>query len=184
MKDRSQPIKEYDRLLQKHIDRKDFVTLERSHGDNLTGFILDFSSAFLLLHLNIDFLPDGYAIVPRDSFDYLRCGRSDRMSKRIYKGERLLETAKVLERPSLKSWPDLFRNLRELDYHVIVECEDQEEPEFFIGPVKKVLKQRVGIQHYNGVGKFDEELTTIAYNDITIIRFGDRYSTIFRKYLK
>ncbi|WP_276483476.1 hypothetical protein [Paraflavitalea pollutisoli] len=185
MKNDKKTIGAYELMMQKHSDRKDFVTLERSWGDNLTGFILGISKDFLLLQIDRDFASDGYAVIPKHGFESLRCNRFDRMSKKIYKGEGGLGASWGLQQPvSLDSWPDLFRSLRALDYHVIVELEDQEEPDFVIGPIKKVLKTLVGVQYYNPEGKLDARTTSIPYSEITIVRFGDRYSTVFRKYLK
>jgi hypothetical protein len=188
MTNRKEEIKKYDNLLQKHIDRKDFVKIYRTFIDreeNISGFILLLSKDFLLLHVDNEFMFDGYAIIPKHKFDSIRCNKYDKTYKKIYKNEGLLSTLYGIDQPiSLKSWQDLFSNLKKLDYHVVVECEDKDEPDFIIGPIKRIYKDKVSIQYYDPTGKLDKKLTTAKYNEITTVKFGDRYSTIFRKYLK
>ena len=188
MTDRKDKIKEYDNVLQKHIDKKDFIKINRTFKDreeNISGFILLFSKDFLLLQVDNEFMLDGYAIIPKHQFDSIRCNKFDKTFRKIYKDEGLLSTLYGIDQTiSLKSWPDLFSNLKKLDYHVVVECEDKDEPDFIIGPIKRIYKDKVSIQYYDPTGKLDNKLTTAKYSEITIVKFGDRYTTIFRKYLK
>ncbi|QEC44017.1 hypothetical protein [Pseudobacter ginsenosidimutans] len=188
MANRKQEIKEYDLMLQKHIDKKDFIKISRTFKDreeNIAGFLLAISKDFLLLQIDNEFLLDGYAIIPKTKFDSIRCNRYEKTLKKIHKKEGHLDSQYgIYQNISIKTWQDLFTDLKKADYHVIVECEDNDEPDFTIGPIKKIYKNKVGIQYYDPTGKLDVELTSVPYNEITIIKFGDRYSTTFRKYLR
>ncbi|WP_315821735.1 hypothetical protein [Paraflavitalea speifideaquila] len=55
---------------------------------------------------------------------------------------------------------------------------------FEIGPIKRIAKNSFQIQYYDPAGVLENKLTTIKYEDITTLKFGDRYSTTFKKYLK
>lgn len=188
MKSNKQKIKDYDVLLQRYIDKKDFVKINRTFKGseiNISGFMLSHSKDFLLLQVDNEFFLDGYAIIPKQQFDSIRCNKYDRAFKKIYKGEGLLNSQYGIEQTiSLKSWQSVFIELKKLDYHIIVECEDKDNPDFIIGPLKKIYKEKVSIQCYDPTGKLDDEPTTVKYSDITIAKFGDRYSTTFRKYLR
>jgi len=188
MTDIKDKIKEYDNVLQKHIDKKDFVKINRTFKDreeNISGFIYLLSKDFLLLQVDNEFMLDGYAIIPKHKFDSIRCNKYDKTFKKIYKDEGLLSTQYGFDKSiSLKSWQDLFSDLKSLDFHVIIECEDKDEPDFIIGPIKRIYKDKVSIQYYDPTGKLDDKPTTVKYNEITIVKFDDRYTTIFRKYLK
>jgi hypothetical protein len=180
--------KAYDVMLKKHISNKDFVRITRTFNaveENVYGFILGISKDFLLIQNELDFLLDGFIIIRKDQFDSLRCNRFDKFHKKILKAEGVFywdyETADSID---LSSWQQLFNNLKKSDYHVTVECEAMDEPNLVIGPVKRVTKDYVGIQYYNPVGQLEAQLTTVKYKDITIVKFGDRYSTTYRKYLK
>ena len=188
MRVRKKKIKDHDLMLQKHIDKKDFVKINRTfqnREENISGFILSISKDFLLLQVDNEFLLDGCAIIRKDKFDSLRCNKFEKTLRKIYKEEGLLDKQYGIPQSiSLKSWQDIFADLKKLDYHVIIECEDKEEPDFVIGPIKRVDKRKVRVQYYDPTGKLDDKLTAIKFDDITIVKFGDRYSTTFRRYLK
>ena len=88
MKDRRKKIKAYDTLLQTHIDKKDFVKIYRTFREKqetISGFILAFSNDFLLLHVDNEFVLNGYAIIRKDQFDSIRCNKYDKTQKKIIK---------------------------------------------------------------------------------------------------
>lgn len=188
MKNIEYKIKEYDILIQRHIVRNDFVRINRTFRDkeaDISGFILLNSKKFLLLQLGNDFLLDGYAIIHIQQFDNIRCNKFDKTFKKIYKKEGILNAKYGIDKKiSLESWQSIFNDLKKLDYHVIVECEDKDEPDFIIGPIIRVNKDKVGIRYYDPTGKLDDKPTSVKYSDITIVTFGDRYSTTFRKHLR
>jgi len=81
-------IKEYDLLLQKYIDNKSFLKINRTicgEEENLSGFLLTMSKNFLLLQLDHDFMLDGYGIIRKDDFDSIRLSLSP-FSKRCIQG--------------------------------------------------------------------------------------------------
>lgn len=188
MPDNKEKIKSYDDMLQKHINKKDFVKIYRTfknREEDISGFILALSKQFLVLQVDNEFMLDGYAIIPKDRFSSIRCNSYDKAFKKIYKEEGILDTQYGFNQSlTLKSWKELFLNLKKLEYHVIVECEDKDDPDFVIGPIKRVTKNKVSIQYYDPAGVLQDKLTTLSYHDITILKFGDRYSTTFKKYLK
>lgn len=181
-------IREYDKLIRSHITKKDFVKIVRTfNGEeaNISGFILDMSKDFLMLQVEQEFLLNGYAIIRKDQFDHLRSNKYDKTQKKILKGEGVLDKNYGLDiRISLASWGFIFRDLKKHDYHVIIECEEKEEPLFEIGPIKRIDKNSLKIQYHDPAGLLQNKLTSIKYEDITILKFGDRYSTTFKKYLK
>lgn len=180
-------IKAYDIMLQKHIDKKDFVKINRVfkyYEDTLACFILAMSKNFLLLQIENEFSLNGYAIIRKDQFDTLRCNQFDRTIKKILKKEGILENDYgINEIICLENWQTIFKDLKKNDYHVIIECEKKKKSGFNIGPIKKISKTSVSIQYYDPTGLLENKLTPIEYKDITIVQFGDRYSKTFRKYL-
>ena len=188
MADKKDKVKAFDAMLQQHIDKKDFVKIYRTFNDrsaNISGFILNMSKGFLLMQVANDIMLNGYAIIRKDQFDRLRCNIFERTQKKIYKQEGILDLDFGIDKDILLTgWQDIFKDLRKFDYHVIAECEDLEKPTFTIGIIKRVTKDNVGIQYYDAAGQLEDSLTTVKYSDITVVYFGDRYSKIFRKYLK
>jgi hypothetical protein len=188
MPERKNKVKSYDLMLQKHIDKNDFVKINRTFQEkeeNISGFILAMSKDFLLLQVDNEFLFNGYAIIRKDQFDSLRCNKFDNTFKKIYKAEGTFERGFGIDKNiTLNNWQDIFKDLKKFDYHVIVECEDKDEPDFVIGPIKRVTKDKIGIQYYDPTGQLEEKYTYINLSEITIVKFDDNYSKTFRKYLK
>jgi len=183
-----QKIKDYNLILQKCIDKKGFVKLFRTVCDkeeNLSGFILGMSKGFLFLQLDYDFMLDGYAIIKLDDFDSLRLSSYERTQRKIFNAEGILSTSYGFDKPlPLTSWTHILKTLKSYDLHVIIENINKDFLDFWIGEIKNVTDKSVRIHNYNPDGVFDDKPQNIKLETISIIKFGDRYSTIFRKYTK
>lgn len=181
-------IERYDNMLQKHIDDKDFVKIYRTFYDretSISGFILYMTKDFLLLQETYDFMFDGYSIIRKDQFDSLRCNKFDKTQKSIFLAEGLIDKYYGhVGQIDLTNWQNIFSDLKSLDYHIIIECENKRYPKFLIGPIEKVTKNKIEIWNYDPTGKLDKKASSIKYEDITVVRFGESYSTTFRKYLR
>jgi hypothetical protein len=183
-----QKIKEYNSMLQKYVDKKSFVKIYRTVCDkeeNLSGFILAMSKNFLFVQLDHDFSLDGYAIIRLDDFDSVRHSSYEVTQKKIFKAEGILAASYGFDKPlPLTSWADILKTLKNYNLHVIIENINKDYLDFWIGEIKRVTDKSVSIHNYNPDGKLDEKPTNVKFDTISILKFGDRYSTTFRKYLK
>ena len=181
-------IKSYDITLQNYIDKKEFVKIYRTFKDNsenIRGFILKMTKDFLLVQLDNDFFLDGYAIIRKDQFDSIRCSKYEKACKKILKGEGIFENNYGIDKDiDLTSWQSIFKDIKKLDFHVIIECESLDEPDFIIGPIKRVTQNRTSIQFYDSTGLLENKLSVVKYLDITIVKFDDRYTKTYKKYLR
>ncbi|MFT3934426.1 MAG: hypothetical protein QM726_12465 [Chitinophagaceae bacterium] len=181
-------IKEYNLMLQKYIHKKAYVKLFRTvcnKEKNLSGFILGMSKGFLFLQRDYDFMLDGYAIIRLDDFDSLRLSSYERTQRKIFKAEGILDTSYGFAKPlPLTSWADILRTLKNYDLHVVIENINKDFLDFWIGEIKTVTDKSVSIHNYNPDGELDNKPTNIKFDTISTIEFGDRYSKVFRKYLK
>jgi hypothetical protein len=188
MTDRKKAIKEYDKLLKTYIDNKDLIKVERSFKEErlpVSGFLLKVSKEFLLMQREADFRLDGYSIIPKPRFDSIRNNKFNKARKRILKKEGVTKRQYGIAHDiDLTDWRGIFKSLKKHDCHVIVECEDMEEPLFLIGPIKKINKKSVSVQNYDPTGLLDKKPSTVDYESITIIQFDERYTNVFRKYLR
>jgi len=69
-------VKKFEKYLQKCIDTQEVVKIYRDVTDgesDLYGYIVDKSDDFLVIHNENEFLLDGYTIIRKDQFDYIRC---------------------------------------------------------------------------------------------------------------
>jgi len=188
MKKKEKKITKYEETIQEHIIKKDFVKIilnfQNTEG-GIFGYIQLQSKKFILLQVSNQFSLDGYVIMPKRKFEAIRCNKYDKTSNKILRAEGTLEKQyKVPDFISLDCWEQLFLSLKDADFHVVIECEDQEEAGFFIGPLQKIGKNSVSILNYDPNGQLDKKPSKISYKDITSVTFGDQYSTVFRKYLK
>ena len=185
---KEEKIKDYDILLQKYIDNKSFVKIFRTICDkeeSLSGFILGMSQGFLLLQLDYDFMFDGYAVIRKDDFDYVRHSSYERTQKKIFKAEGLIEKGYGFDKElPLLSWTEIIKTLKRYDFHIIIENLNKDYIDFWIGEIKRVTDKTVNIHNYNPDGQLDEKPKSIKLETISTLHFGDRYSTIFRKHLK
>jgi hypothetical protein len=188
MINRKKTIKKYDKLLKSYIGNKDFIRVEREFEEgelDVSGFLLNISKNFILMQKEEDFRLDGYYIIPKHRFDSIRNNKFDKTHKKILNKEGMTEKDYGIDiEIDLTDWNTVFQSLKKNDRHVIVECEDMEEPMFLIGPIKRINKKSVSIQYYDATGLLDKKPTTVKFDDITIIRFDERYLNIFRKYLR
>jgi hypothetical protein len=188
MKDGIDEVKDYDTMLQKHIDKRDLVTINRTFGGrpgNLSGFILNMAKDFLLIQLEEEFSLNGYAIIEKHQFDDLRCNKFDRTRKKILRAEGIFDKDYGIENNiDLSNWQSIFKDLKKFDYNVIIECEDLDEPTFEIGPIKRIGNNYVSIQYHDPSGLLENKLTAVKYAEITIVKFDDRYSTTYKKYMR
>lgn len=183
-----------DIQIQKYIDSKAYLKIYRDIGneaEDLTGFILAQSQELLLIRPDLDFLLDGFTIVRKKDVKRLRHSNSERTIKKIMKAEGFMDNILEFQKPlSLVSWTEIFKTLKKYDFHVIVETVEATAKNkegvlhFWIGPIRKVMSEAVSIHNYNNNGLLDAGPTTIKFEEIHTLKFDDRYSTIFRKYLR
>ena len=83
----------------------------------------------------------------------------------------------------ITDWYSAFSSLSKLNINIIVEKEslDDDECEFVIGKIVKVLKTKVIFKHFDGV--WQEDYYEIPYSQITSITIGNRYVSVFSKYV-
>jgi hypothetical protein len=180
--------KEYNDMIKRHVDKKDFVKIKRTVTEgsaDISGFILLMSKDFLMIQMEEEFYLNGYGIIRKDHFDALRCNQNDKALKRMLKAEGIIDSDYgIKNKIRLTDWRTIFNDLKKYDYHVIVECEDLKDPLFLIGPIKKINKDSVQIQYYSPTGLLDKKPTTVKYTDITLVKFDNRYINVLKKYLR
>lgn len=185
MKKRKKAREEYDKLLKSYIENQEFIKVEREfegEDSHVSGFMLNFSQSFIFMQKEEDFRLDGYAIVPKDRFDSIRNNKFDKAHKKILKKEGITKRDYGIKNEiDLSNWKAVFKTLKKYNYHVIVECEDLDEPTFLIGPIKRINKKSVVIHYYDATGLLDQKPSKVNYEDITIVRFDERYLILSKK---
>ena len=75
--------------------------------------------------------------------------------------------------------------LAEMGFNIIVERESliDDECEFAIGKIDKVLKTKVLFKHFDADGIWQDDCYEIPYSQITSVTFASRYVDVFSKYV-
>ena len=129
-----------------------------------------------------DFILDGFEI--KRFCDLKKVEVKDDMAAKITKAE-----TKIFDLPipqiDLSDWRSAFLSLQKIGRNIIIEHEslDENEWDFYIGHVVKVLKNKVIFKHFDADGIWQDEPYEIPFSKITSVTFGCRYVDIFSKYV-
>ncbi|MGH8273784.1 MAG: hypothetical protein ACRES9_05960, partial [Gammaproteobacteria bacterium] len=164
------------------MSRIRILTVERKRIDpnRLYGVVVGQSDTLMLLHEEYEFQFNGYCVVRRNDVTESFTSESNDYAATLMKKEGLWEQApRHIQRLPLDSWYSL---LSEFVGQVII-LEDERTEDFYIGPVEEITKSGVVVRHFDGCGEWTGK-KSVAFLNITFMKFGDRYSTIHAKYLK
>ena len=102
----------------------------------------------------------------------------------IIKSEGILDKIKLPD-INIDDWYSTFDSLSKLNINIIVEKEslDDDECEFAIGKIVKVLKTKVIFKHFDADGIWQENDYEIPYSQITSVTFNNRYINTYSKYI-
>ncbi len=141
------------------------------------------TSEKLFLSANEDyFILDGFTV--RRFCDVKKVEIKNDKCVEIIKREGVLDDIKVPE-IDITDWYSVFLSLSKLNINIIVEKENlnDDECEFAIGKIVKVLKTKVVFKHFDADGIWQEDCYEIPYSQITSITFASRYVDTFSKYV-
>lgn len=140
------------------------------------------SDRFFLGAEEDDFVIDGFSI--RRFCDLTKVQVRDDKITEINRHEGLLNGV-VAPYVDLTDWHSIFLSLQSLGKNIIVKKEslDEDEWEYAIGYIEKVLKNKVLFRHFDADGIWMEDPLEIPFSQITSVTFGSRYVEIFSKYV-
>ena len=177
--------KEFKKLIQKHIEKVDFIKVILFDDSSIFGFIVKYSDEFLMIEEAGDFSLDGIKIIPYETVRSIRHNKFDKAKKTIYNEENLVKLShKIIDTTSLQDFKSLFKSIKKQDLHCIVESRKKKKDIFSIGEILEVNDKSVTIQNYSATGKIYKKPDVISFKNIELINFNDNYSKTFRKYLK
>lgn len=171
-----------------HKENKKITEISRKISKDITetirGYILDYSTDFILLHSTGDFLLLSYKIIPIEQVVKLRYNEWDKYYDKIFRWEKEIDNVGINYLIDLNSWPSVFKSIKDKGLSVIVECEASETDNYIIGPIHKIGNKKVVIENFDPEGYFDDQPTSINYDAITKVTFDDRYINVFMKYTR
>ena len=129
-----------------------------------------------------DFIIDGFSV--RRFCDIKNIEIKNDKCIEIIKCEGVLDNITIPE-IDITNWYSTFLSLSKLNINIIIEKEslDDDECEFAIGKIVRVLKTKVVFKHFDADGIWQEGYYEIPYSQITSITFASRYVDVFSKYV-
>lgn len=129
-----------------------------------------------------DFIINGFSI--RRFCDIKKIEIKDDKCVEIIKSEGVLDKL-IVPDINITDWYNTFLSLSKMNINIIVEKEslNDDECEFAIGKIVKVLKTKVVFNHFDADGIWQEDYYEIPYSQITSVTFASRYVDIFSKYV-
>jgi len=157
------------------------VTFERRRIDSnrLYGAIVSESESLILIQYEYDFEFDGYVVIRRRDVTKSTTSDSNRYCERLMRKEGLWKLPpKAVRAIPVENWTVLLSTL----VGQVVIIENERKGDFWIGPVIECGPRFALIHHFDGCGCW-KGIERIGLASITLVRFGDRYSTIHSRHL-
>ncbi len=159
-------------------------TIAPGVDETSSGYILDFTDDLLLLQETDDFALDGYCILPVKQIKKIRHNKFDKCYKQIMIAEGEAAKVGIGYKIDLTTWPSVFKSIQAAKLNVIVEVEDPANKIFSIGPILKITNKKIHIEYFDPEGFIMAIPDKINFDDITKLKFDDRYINVFSKYLR
>lgn len=168
------------------IQQKQIVRFARRDidSDYIYGIPLLLQKELVLVQFICDFTIDGYKILCLRDITEVYCSEEEIVYKKIMEQEGIFKEAVISQIENFINWKGLFEFLKKKYRAVIIECEELGEEDFYIGRVVEATETEVKILYYDTMYRWNEVPDIIRYDSITLVSFGDRYSTISSKYCR
>lgn len=173
-------------ILQKAKNERHKIVITRDKIDTapLYGIPLMLEENILLIQYLYDYQLDGYMILRIKDITSVRSDERERFSEYILQQEGLYDKIQKPMLTTLRSWRAIFEELKESEKNILLEFEDIEEGEIFIGRIIEVNRDSLEMLCFDAMGRWDNDTTVIAYKDITTVKLDDRYTTVLSKYIQ
>lgn len=172
-------------VLDRAIERRQKVQLERVTGGRTTywnGFPIERTADFVMVRTLDDFRLDGFAVLRLGDVVAARSGDPERFFERVLRAEGLMERMPSPGPIRLDGWMSVVEDVRARHKHAIVECEALDEPEFYLGELLDVDHESLRLAYIHVNGTKEIEPMRVMLDDVTLLRFGERYLELFAKY--
>ena len=171
-------------LFRNSIETKQLIRLYLKYDAYYTHwFPLGASEKLFYVLEEDDFTINGFSIRRFRDVKKLEI-KDDKKYAEILKAEKVLDGVSAPE-IDLTNWYSVFLSLYRIGNNIIIEHEslNEDEWEYYIGKIEKVLKTKVLFRHFDAEGVWQDELYDIPYSRITSVTFDSRYVNVFSKYV-
>ncbi|ATQ73732.1 hypothetical protein CR152_03805 [Massilia violaceinigra] len=169
-----------------HQKERNLVSVDRSGIDDqaIQGFVLGSSDDLLLLQYVYDFNLDGLMVFRIADITGVECSGTCKFQRELLAHEGLVEQVPFDLRLDLRNWKTLITQLSAMYPLMILECETLDDPDFVIGSVDEIRSMEVAMQWFSGTGRWDDELATLTFGDITSCQVETNYTKFYQRYFE
>lgn len=170
--------------LQRAIDRGENVQIVRSMVAHPTwnGFPLALGDELVLVRSLHEFAVNGFAVLRLQDITAVLSTDAERFFERVLRAEGALDEAPAAKAVPLRSWRSVLEAVRRHYRHAIIECERAEGGDFYLGELAGVEGDEATLHYIQVSGTRERQLTRVALDDITLVRFDERYVNLFGRY--
>ncbi|NHZ92069.1 hypothetical protein F2P45_24125 [Massilia sp. CCM 8733] len=172
--------------LVQHQKERNLVSVSRSGIDNysIEAFVLGVSDELVLLQYVYDFNLDGLMVLRIADITEVRCSDTCKFQRELLEHEGLIQQIPFDMSLDLRNWKTLLAQLSTMYPLMILECEKLDDPDYIIGQVEEVRTTAVAMQWFSGTGRWDDELASLALEDITSCQVGTNYISFYQRYFE
>ena len=170
--------------LQRAIDRDENVQIVRDAGTHPTwnGFPLALGDELLLVRSLHEFAVNGFAVLRLRDVTAVHSTDAERFFERVLRAEGALDEAPSVKAIPLRSWRSVLEAVRLHYRYAIIECERPDGADFFLGELAGVEGDEATLHYIQVNGMRESGLTRVPLDDITLVRFDERYVNVFGRY--
>jgi len=172
--------------LEKHFEGNHKITLSSNIEDDeevYHGYIVGLTRNFICLWLVVDWHHDGFLVMPVKYRTGVRHGKYEKTYHRILKSEGCLTDVIKPNWLKIGSYKSAFKSLEANCNNVTIESRLPSVDEFVVGEIKNITDKEVHLKGFDATAKWQDGVYKIPLKDITTLKFGDEYSSVFRKYV-
>lgn len=170
--------------LQAAIDGGENVQIVRSSAAHpaWSAFPLRLEDDLVLVRSLQDFTVNGFAVMRLQDITQVRSTDAERFFASVLRAEGELDRAPAAKPVPLRSWRSVLEAVRLHYRHAIIECESADGLGFYLGELAGVDGDDATLRYIQVNGTRETALTRVPMDDITLVRFDERYVNLFGRY--
>ena len=166
------------------VKDKALVSISRDLIDpnKIQGVILGFSKELMLICYIYDFNLDGLMILRRNDITDIVSSKTCKFQKSLLEKDGLFGKIDFKSKYKLGSWLDFIKDASKRHKYFIFEHEDQDNPEFIIGKIKRIYKKSIQVNYFTGTARWEDEPSSVKLEKLTSCQIGNNYLNVYERY--
>jgi hypothetical protein len=148
----------------------------------LGGVIEAVGESLVLVQEVRDFHRRGFVVVRRADVVEVAEGDVERLFSRMIDVEGVRDELLPAPALDLDDWSACLRDLKRTVSALVLECESQDPPTFYLGRLTAVTREAASLRYITVEGVLEREAVEVPLDEVTLVSFDDRYSRFFGRH--